>query len=93
MLPASPPYHALSWAWGKGKPDHSIQINGHEFLVTKTLHDAFAHLCSDVSLRGTSFLIWTDSICINQNDNAEKRRQVLHSMSPFPLLGCGSRDT
>lgn len=72
----TPPYHAISYTWGNPAPLALILINGRQMHV---------RLNCEYALRQThqingdgigDFLIWIDSICINQLDKAERGSQV-----------------
>lgn len=65
-------YEAISYVWGDPVMDHWILVDGVQLYITRNLLDA---------LRQTRKLdeprrLWTDSICINQNDMEEKGHQV-----------------
>lgn len=74
-------YEALSYVWGTPKNPQPVQIlpedgsggNSCQFLVTPNLHSALLHLRD----RYLERVIWIDAVCINQNDNDEKARQVV----------------
>lgn len=70
---SSPPaYEALSYVWGTEAPAHSILVDGHAILVRTNLFDALLAL----RLHDTPRKLWVDSICINQDDIAERNAQV-----------------
>jgi hypothetical protein len=72
-------FFALSYCWGIGEQDASVQISGSAFGVTSNLflglqavrRYAFARKMPD-------YYVWVDAICINQSDQAEKSAQVQH---------------
>jgi hypothetical protein len=69
------PYEALSYVWGSQIPRDEtphIEINGHEFPITKNLEIALRHL-RYIDVPRT---LWIDAICINQNDVEERNSQV-----------------
>lgn len=66
------PYEALSYAWGHVDRRRSMILNNKPFPITESLHQALQHLRSEVADR----TIWIDAICINQNDKAERSKQV-----------------
>lgn len=69
---ASEPYLALSYVWGyDGVDNPEILIDGKSVKVTPNLKAALVYLEKSVDLP-----IWTDAICINQNDRTEKEQQV-----------------
>ncbi|KAK2596237.1 hypothetical protein QQS21_006329 [Conoideocrella luteorostrata] len=69
----SPNFDALSYMWGPPKPSYKISINGdNSFQVGRNLRKAL----DDLRLPDRPRIIWTDAVCINQSDNAEKEHQV-----------------
>jgi hypothetical protein len=72
--PFSPPYEALSYAWGNtsdAKMPHII-CNGRERPIGGNLFDALRSLRH---IDGTRIL-WVDALCINQSDKHDKTDQV-----------------
>ncbi|PVH71043.1 HET-domain-containing protein [Cadophora sp. DSE1049] len=68
-----PPYEAVSYTWDPNPTDHlSVAINGMRWSVPRNVHDILTRLGSMFSRR----YIWIDSICINQDDKAEKIHQI-----------------
>ncbi|KIX93272.1 uncharacterized protein Z520_10915 [Fonsecaea multimorphosa CBS 102226] len=67
-----PPYVALSYAWGDPTNAKACYCDGLEFPVAESLRGALITLRT----RDTPSPVWIDSICINQDDLAEKSRQV-----------------
>ncbi|KAH6962371.1 heterokaryon incompatibility protein-domain-containing protein [Ilyonectria sp. MPI-CAGE-AT-0026] len=68
----SEPYVALSYTWGDAARRVPIYLDNSVAQVTENLSVALQHFeQEDLALR-----IWIDSICINQNDEAEKNHQV-----------------
>ncbi|KAE9367691.1 HET-domain-containing protein [Stipitochalara longipes BDJ] len=70
-------YEALSYAWGSipVQCPTPIFINGLPKLVTESLDAALR------ALRGTKpRALWADALCINQDDNNEKSKQI-------PMMG------
>jgi hypothetical protein len=69
----APPYLALSYSWGKEDSNAEITINNGKFkLLKKNLEIALEYLIN----RYPGQYLWTDAICINQNDKDEKASQV-----------------
>lgn len=70
----NPDYEALSYVWGDAKHKKKIIVDGQSMFVTVNLHAALHQFRSDA--KGEIVRIWTDAVCINQTDNAEKSIQV-----------------
>ena len=80
-IDASPPFAALSYLWGDSTERVDITVNGQSTSVTATLACALKHVeqhwrrslpARDVA----QFHLWTDALCINQSDIAEREQQV-----------------
>lgn len=73
-----PAYHALSYCWGDSNPRHSIIIiNEYDKQVRYPLHDSLWQFLHRMWVdKATDRLYWTDMLCINQHDNAERAHQV-----------------
>ncbi|MCJ1410518.1 hypothetical protein MMC19_004603 [Ptychographa xylographoides] len=67
-----PPYCALSYAWGSEDASETIQCIGGYLKTTPTLHSALHQYQKHESLR----YVWVDAICIHQDDDQEKAKQV-----------------
>lgn len=63
-------YEALSYTWGDQKNRLDIVINGQTTAVGRNLHAALN------LFRNSEVLLWVDAVCINQEDNVEKSKQV-----------------
>lgn len=66
------PFRTISYAWSSGIRNQTIAVEGKRLDITTSLRD---------SLRQTRnayepVALWADGICINQNDDKEKSRQV-----------------
>lgn len=73
-LDATPPYEALSYAWGSGTvPGRPIMLDGLGLNITAELEEALRRLRPLDSSR----TMWIDAICINQADLAERNAQVV----------------
>lgn len=75
----SPSFTALSYVWGDGtKPPKQIVCgpDGATLDITENCHAAL----EQIRKRYGAISIWVDSICINQQDEAEKVSQI-------PLMG------
>ena len=65
-------YDALSYVWGPGSPQKSIEVDGKDFAIRENLFLFLARLRSDHG----ELDIWVDAICIDQNCADEKNHQV-----------------
>ena len=65
-------FEALSYVWGDPARTIQIKCNGCWLSITSNLHDALR----ERRRRGSTAFLWADAICINQNDNQERTRQV-----------------
>lgn len=65
-------YTALSYVWGPPETPESIFLDGNEFKITASLHEALRDL-RDYS---RVHYIWADALCINQKDTPERNAQV-----------------
>ncbi|KAL0470171.1 heterokaryon incompatibility protein domain-containing protein [Neurospora intermedia] len=70
------PYQALSYEWGLPSDDDPyITIDGHTVRIRENLSEALEQFSSVI--RYLDFLLlWIDTLCINQHDDAEKSQQV-----------------
>ena len=72
-LKTNPKFAALSYVWGpNSNPQDVIICNQCRIPLTASCNDALRSLRK---LYG-GITIWVDSVCINQNDNDEKARQI-----------------
>lgn len=69
---STPVFEAVSYTWNGSERSHVVYIDGCPFRTTKNAHD----LLSDLSPISSPRDIWIDSICINQDDVAEKSWHV-----------------
>ncbi|KAK0609410.1 heterokaryon incompatibility protein-domain-containing protein [Immersiella caudata] len=65
-------FEALSYVWRSPDNPRKVSINGQELVVTPNLQAALTGLRDLVLDR----VLWVDAICINQEDVAERGRQV-----------------
>ncbi|KAJ0164211.1 Heterokaryon incompatibility protein 6, OR allele [Colletotrichum tanaceti] len=70
-LSDAPPFTALSYCWGQAATRSPIVIDGAVQRCGLNGELALRHL-----RRAEGVHVWIDQLCINQNDNAEKGRQV-----------------
>jgi hypothetical protein len=66
------PYDALSYTWGTTEKLAKLIVNGDIMYVTSNLYTALHHLRFEDEDR----ILWIDAICINQNNQQERRHQV-----------------
>lgn len=74
-------YEAISYVWGDGTPSHSIEVDGKRLAITANLHAVLRRLRNTDKSRH----VWADGICINQQDNGEKAKQVSRMGSYYQL--------
>ncbi|KAK6825588.1 HET-domain-containing protein [Apiospora arundinis] len=65
-------YTALSYAWGNPAQAGSIVLRGCDVGITANL----ARALTDIRHTSRVTFIWADALCINQQDNDERSRQV-----------------
>ncbi|RYP15873.1 hypothetical protein DL765_005449 [Monosporascus sp. GIB2] len=72
-LDTGEPYSAISYTWGQPNFTEKLIIDQTYILpITPNLHDALVRF----RLREEPRSLWTDAVCINQQDDAEKSKQV-----------------
>jgi len=71
-LDSSPRFEALSYAWGDAAQRQAIKCADGILRITLNLHCALRH----IRYRYRKRILWTDAICINQNDFDERAEQV-----------------
>ncbi|RSM07156.1 hypothetical protein CDV31_008708 [Fusarium ambrosium] len=69
-------YTALSYTWGPPVFEATIKCDGHAKRITRGLEAALKQFRQPHD----SIMMWIDQICINQDDDAEKKKQI-------PLMG------
>lgn len=67
------PYEAISYVWGSTNRDHLANTAGEAIYITANLDCALRRVRS----RSEPRTLWADSVCINQEDLAERENQVL----------------
>jgi hypothetical protein len=68
-----PFFEAISYVWGSDERKNDIRCNGAMVKITDNLRDALMQQRRVDNPR----TLWADSICINQDDMAERGHQVL----------------
>ncbi|OTA68540.1 HET-domain-containing protein [Hypoxylon sp. EC38] len=68
----SPSYEAISYVWGDPLDKVDITCNGKTLAITAGLEVVLRHFRSPTEKK----ILWADAVCINQNDNDERGRQV-----------------
>jgi len=86
QLETKPQYIALSYVWGNPNDTVQLQLEGHNFCVTRNLHEALSQVhnwqCFHPENRncfqpeGPPWLFWVDAICIDQKNMAERLREI-----------------
>lgn len=71
-LDTDPRYEALSYAWGAIDSFDLIAVDGCPLRVRANLESALRHL----RYEGRDRILWVDAICVNQEDEEERSRQV-----------------
>ena len=71
-LETAPVYEALSYTWGDSNKECSISCGSDSIEITANLAAALLQLRSPDKPRA----LWIDQICINQDDNDERGKQV-----------------
>lgn len=77
-------YEALSYYWGAPQKHQRVLIDGNVLHVTHNLHAAMNRLRD----RHLERLIWTDAICIDQNNTEEKESQVRMMAEVYAKARC-----
>jgi hypothetical protein len=68
----SPPFHALSYAWGSEPNTKAIICDNARILITPHLYECLV----SIFLENGFTRLWVDAICIDQSSNREKGAQV-----------------
>ncbi|KAF5501972.1 Heterokaryon incompatibility protein 6, OR allele [Colletotrichum aenigma] len=84
------PYTALSYVWGSDERPCLIFLDGKDFAITQSLHDALRDMRDATRARR----IWADARCINQGDVPERSPQVklmgkIYGMAPSTIIYLG----
>ena len=86
-------FQCLSYTWGNAKKTSQIELNGQTFAITTNLHAALR----DIRDSESRTVVWADQICINQDDDNERSRQIarmhgIYNMADCTLIHLGPRD-
>jgi hypothetical protein len=71
-LDENPSYEAISYVWGDQNIKRQITCGIQRLDITVNLHDILRELRHPEKPR----MLWTDAVCINQNDLGERGQQV-----------------
>ncbi|KAK2026715.1 hypothetical protein LX32DRAFT_641630 [Colletotrichum zoysiae] len=71
-LDRTPPFAAISYAWGAPQPRKAILCSGLKMETGPSLHSVLLHLRQPAH----DILLWADALCINQKDVLERNQQV-----------------
>lgn len=87
-------YEAISYVWGSNVMSAAVECNGQHVLVTHSLETALRR----VRLKETTRTVWTDAICIDQENVAERGHQVrlmqkVYTRATRVLVWLGLQDT
>jgi hypothetical protein len=87
-------FDAISYVWGSPDEIESIICNGSEVYIRTNLYLALCYIWS----ANPQKRLWADAICINQEDNDEKSRQValmnqIYSKAKCVIIWLGEPDT
>ncbi|KAK3655345.1 hypothetical protein LTR22_010230 [Elasticomyces elasticus] len=66
-------YEAISYAWGDPSDTVALIVSGHALHITWNLHDALLAFRQTGEFSG---YLWTDAVCIDQTNIAERGVQV-----------------
>lgn len=88
-------YNAISYSWGEKTESHYIRIHSKRLPVTKNCHYALLQ-----ARKHHSWLkepLWIDAICINQDDQEEKSKQVymmadIYACASNTLISLGAHE-
>jgi hypothetical protein len=78
-LGSAPFYRALSYVWGRGY-QKTIYLGHYTFKVGSNLYGVLKHIAymKHQGKPGWNGRWWIDAICIDQDDNLEKREQIMN---------------
>jgi hypothetical protein len=86
-------FTALSYAWGSEEDSRQITLNGVMIGIRRNHYDFLVHAIT----QGWTRQLWIDALCINQNDEKEKSKQValmgeIYSRASQVLIWLGPLD-
>jgi len=94
-----PHFVSFSYAWGESNVKRSINLHDRDFSILGSVYHLLEVVCDGNGFDANPWL-WIDSICINQDDLAERGLQVSlmgkiyrHSDKTVVWLGEGTRQT
>lgn len=78
LFEARDKYTAISYCAGEPKDTRELLVDGSKFNAFASLARAIDETCHyrETAYQDTTPLLWTDEICINQNDSEERSHQV-----------------
>jgi hypothetical protein len=71
-LSSLPRYEAISYCWGSSERDSEIIVNGQSLMIPSSALRVLKNRSSFWEPK----LVWIDSVCIDQNNDAEKGLQI-----------------
>ncbi|KAF3052120.1 hypothetical protein E8E11_010966 [Didymella keratinophila] len=71
-------YTAISYCAGNPKDTQELRVNSIKFNAFANLARAIDETCyyRETAYNETTYLLWTDQICVNQSDSSERSHQV-----------------
>lgn len=93
LLDSNPVYEAISYCWGDHNSRQDVYCMGSSMSITTSLWGALREFRQSVTPR----ILWADGICINQEDEIEKTRQVrlmqdIYAKASLVLVWLGPMD-
>ena len=76
QLANAPSYRAVSYRWGSPELVHFVTIGNATLRVTSSTYDILRDCCLYPKKPGKTRYLWIDFLCINQQDKAEKDKQI-----------------
>lgn len=67
-----PQYNTLLYVWGNREAKAQVTVNGLQVTINKNLAGALSRIRHERE----PIVIWADALCINQNDEDEKKYQI-----------------